>query len=121
MTAITVDMLDAIKVQWLKPIFEDDFPERGMTAWLTAVEWEQDDEGYKLYFDFSEFEAGNAKYFREVYFPNRFTGTGKSMFTALEAGQYTPKYSVYFSCGNMTTRDDEAFAVAIQEHLKVVE
>jgi hypothetical protein len=73
MTAITVDMLDAIKVQWLKPIFEDDFPERGMTAWLTAAEWEQDDEGYKLYFDFSEFEAVNAKYFREVYFPNRFS------------------------------------------------
>lgn len=120
MTAITVNMLDAIKVQWLKPIFEDDFPERGMTAWLTAVEWEDGEQCYKLYFDFKEFEAVNAKYFREVYYANVHTGHDKEMFTALEAGQYTPKYSVYFSCGDMANRDDDAFAVEIQNSLKVV-
>ena len=29
---ISVDMIDAIKVQFIKPIFEDDFVEKGMKA-----------------------------------------------------------------------------------------
>lgn len=30
--AITVGMVDAIKVKFLKQIFEEDFPEKGMVA-----------------------------------------------------------------------------------------
>lgn len=123
-TAITANMLDAIKVQFLKPIFEDDFPERGMTAWLTAVEWEAKNECYKLYFDFTKFEAINTKYFQESYYENRITresGLQKQLYTALEAGQYTPKYSVYYSCGDFTHRDDVAFEEDIKDVLKVVD
>lgn len=125
MTTITADMLDAIKVQFLKPIFEGDFPERGMTAWLTRVDWDdQQTECYKLFFDFTEFESINEKYFQEEYYANRHTkelGVEKALYTAREAGMYRPKYSVYFSCGSMVTRDDAAFAEAIKEHLKVCE
>jgi len=124
MTTITVDMLDAIKVQILKPLFEEDFPERGMTAWLTSVEWDGRSECYRLYFDFTEFEAGNAKYFKEVYCANRHTREAeldKPLYTALEAGMYTQKYGVCFSCGDMQHQDDTAFAEVIKEHLRVVE
>lgn len=122
--AITADMVSAIKVQFLKPIFEDDFVERGMTAWLTAVEFSEADECYKLHFDFAEFEAENDKYFQRCYYANRHTAKivrDDGLYTAKEAGCYDPKYSVYFSVGNMITRDDEAFAVAIQECLREVQ
>jgi hypothetical protein len=124
MTTITADMLDAIKVQFLKPIFEDDFPERGMTAWLVRVTWDQQIECYKLFFDFTEFESINEKYFTDEYWPNRHTrelGIEKPLYSAREAGMYNPKYSVYFSYGTMVTRNDTAFAEAIKEHLKVCE
>jgi len=114
---ITVDILDAIKVQWLAQIFEDDFPERGMVAWFTGVEWENKNECYKLYFDFKEFEEVNDKYFREVYYSN----TPGKLVTAKVANQYTSKYSVYFSCGDFTTRNDAAFAEEIKKFLKVIE
>lgn len=120
--AITADIVSAVKVQFLKPIFEDDFAERGMTAWLTAVEFK--DDCYKLFFDFSEFEAENDKYFQRSYFANRHTVkivSDDGLYTAKEAGCYTPKYSVYFSCGDQTTRDDKAFAEAIQEYLREVQ
>lgn len=120
--AITADMVSAIKVQFLKPIFEDDFVERGMTAWLTAVEFE--DECYKLSFDFTEFEAENEKYFQRCYFPNIHTSKidqERDLFTAVEAGHYQAKYSVYFNAGDMTYRNDEAFAEEIKEYLREVQ
>jgi hypothetical protein len=124
--AIKFDMVSAIKVQFLEPIFEDDFVEKGMTAWLTDIEWDESTDCYKLYFDFTEFEDINAKYFKAIFHPNRHTKhleeqTGRKLFTAMEAGQYEPKYSVYFSVGNMTTRDDFAFAEEITDYLKEVE
>lgn len=121
--AIAVDMVSAIKVQFITPIFEDDFPERGMTAWLTGVEWDTKHDAYQLFFDFTEFENVNAKYFRDVYYPNRHTaalGLDKQMYTALEAGQYTAKYSVLFSVNSNDMRDDAAFAEQIKQHLEVV-
>ena len=59
---IKFDMVDAIKVQFLKPIFEDDFVEKGMNAWLTDIEWDSKENCYNLYFDFSDFEVENDKY-----------------------------------------------------------
>lgn len=124
---ITVDMIDAIEVQFLKPIFEDDFPERGMKAWLTAIEWKPNSECYKLFFDFGEHEAHNRKYFRETYYPNRHTAAagleanGRTKFTAIEAGVYSPKYSVYFNTeAARDKRDDEAFAKEITDYLRDV-
>lgn len=100
----TDKMLFAKKVVFLKPIFEDDFPERGMKAWLTKIEdlelIDGKDHLFKLYFDFSDFEEENEKYFTEMYYPNTETnkwGKRKSFFTAKEAGCYNSKYSVYFS------------------------
>ena len=123
---IPVSMVSAIKVQFKKIIFEDDFVEKGMTAWLTDVEWDARSECYQLWFDFTEFEDINLKYFKQVYHPNKYTKdiearTGRMLFTAIEAGQYNPKYSTGFSVGDMTTRDDFAFQEKIQEFLKVVE
>lgn len=114
--AITVDMIDAIKVQFLKPIFEDDFPERGMTAWLTKID--RDDDCWKLYFDFTEFEAINDKYFIETYHNSskQYRENGgeiKGKYTAKEAGQYTPKYSVMLDVGC------EPFDDKIKKYLRV--
>lgn len=122
MSQITIDLLDAVKVQFLKQIFEDDFPERGMKAWLTKIEWNKDHCGYDLYFDFSEFEKENEKYFIEVYYPNRRTeelGIKKEKYTAIEAGCYKPKYNVCFFVSD--PRNDELFAEYIKEYLKVID
>ena len=123
---IIVDMIDAIKVQFIKPIFEDDFVEKGMKAWLTDVEWDSNCKYYRLYFDFTDFEAVNEKYFKRCYHPNRLTAeietaTDRRLFTAREAGLYDSKYSVYLSVGDGEKRDDVAFAREIAQYLREVE
>lgn len=118
---ITTDILDAVKVKFLKPIFEDDFPERGMKAWLTHVEYDTKNECYKLYFDFTDFENENDKYLTESYFPNRHTvGIEKALFTAKEAGCYNNKYNVYFDVSK-GVRDDPLFEEEIKEYLVICE
>ncbi len=90
--------LDAIKVQFKRAIFEDDFPDKGMIAWLVDIELDTKHECYHLFFDFTDFEEHNDKFFKRVYW-----GEGDSrhkLRTAHEAGQYTPKYSVYFGDSN---------------------
>jgi len=123
---ITVNMLQAKKVVFLKPLFEDDFAERGMTAWLTKIEWNPKVDCYELFFDFTEFEAENDKYLTRVYHPNRHTSVidpnkNHRFYTAKEAGVYTNKTASY--CSPMKngkcvdSRDDEAFAETIKEFL----
>lgn len=127
MPSIQVNMVDAIMVQFLKPIFEDDFVEKGMTAWLTDVEWDNSNEGYKLYFDFTDFEEQNEKYFKLVYGSNYHTEAlqldrRENKYTAKEAGYYTQKYSVYYnpeSC--VGSRNDDAFERDIRAYLRTVE
>ena len=119
---IRANMVTAQKVIFLKPIFEDDFPEKGMSAWLVDVEWVEKDLCYKLYFDFAEFEAENEKYFKAVYYSNcRTAGLAESTcrkhFTAKEAGCYDPKYSVHFYVESVEHRDDEAFEREITNYL----
>ena len=126
---IIVDMIDAIKVQFIKPIFEDDFVEKGMKAWLVDVEWAEREKCYKLYFDFTEFEVENDKYFKATFYPNCYTKTigrvpaalARTLVTAKESGWYTPKYSVYLSVGDGKKRDDVAFAREITKYLREVE
>ena len=123
---IIVDMIDAIKVQFIKPIFEDDLVEKGMKAWLVDIEWAEREKCYKLYFDFTEFEVENDRYFKATFYPNHHTkaieeATGRTLFTAKESGWYTPKYSVYLSVGDGEKRDDVAFAREITEYLREVE
>lgn len=108
---IRVNFYDAVKVRFKKPILVEDFVEKGMTAWLTDIEWDAELESYVLYFDFSDFEVENAKYFKLAYK----TQTGEAC-TAKEVGQYNPKYSVYFSIPGCC-RDDVAFETAIQDYL----
>lgn len=127
MPSIQVNMVDAIMVQFLKPIFEEDFVEKGMTAWLTDVEWDNSNEGYKLYFDFTDFEEQNEKYFKLVYGSNYHTEAlqldrCENKYTAKEAGYYTQKYSVYYnpeSC--VGSRNDDAFERDIRAYLRTVE
>ena len=120
---ITANITKPIKVKFIKPIFEDDFVEDGMIAYLTKVEWDSHyNDCYKLHFDFSEFEEENESLFSQNYWPNIHTKaiekeTGRTLFTAKEARCYDPKYSVYFNCGDMNTRDDNAFEQAILEYL----
>ncbi len=123
-SGITADMVEAKKVVFMKPIFEDSFVERGMKAWLTGVEWNDSNECYQLFFDFSDFEEENAKYFRATYYPNRTTAdielkTGRKLFTALEAGHYNAKTSDYLSVGD--ERDDAKFVEMISEYIKAVD
>ena len=124
MDKITTNMVSAIKVQFKKVIFEDDFVEKGMTAWLTDIEWDPEHNCYKLYFDFTDFESINLKYFKEVYFANKYTAQSnnpnKKLFTAIEAGMYVPKYCVYFST-SVENRNDAIFEDEITEYLRVVE
>lgn len=127
MPSIQVNMVDAIKVQFLKPIFEDNFVEKGMTAWLTDVVWDNSNECYKLYFDFTDFEEQNEKYFKLVYGSNYHTEAlqldrHENKYTAKEAGYYTQKYSVYYnpeSC--VGSRNDDAFERDIRAYLRTVE
>jgi hypothetical protein len=136
---IAVDMIDAVKVQFVKPIFEDDFVERGMKAWLTAVEWDTKTGCYQLFFDFTEFEGENAKYFKRIFYPNIHTAKlteeqlqgrngsigynqQNNLFTAHEAGHYQAKYSVYFNTvDDPDVRDDAAFANDITKYLREIE
>lgn len=101
MKLFNLDMIEAKKVIFLKPIFEDDFPEKGMKAWLTDIVLMDRDECYKLYFDFTEFEEENEKYFKADYYDEN----GVACLTAKERGMYNPKYSVYF--GDVHKSEDE--------------
>ena len=47
---ITARFINAIMVQFIKPIFEGDFVEKGMKAWLVDVEWNSNCKYYRLYF-----------------------------------------------------------------------
>ena len=92
-------MVSAIKVQFLKPIFEDDFVERGMTAWLTGIQ-ETEPGTWELYFDFTDFESINDKYFTKSYWPNSHTrnlpNCDDKKFTAKEAGMYCNKLTCFY-------------------------
>ena len=117
-------MIDAIKVKFLNQIFEEDSPEKGMIAWLTDIEWVPDYDCYNLFFDFSEFEEYNDKYFKEVFLPNQHTkqlekATGRNLFTAKESGNYTSKYSVFFNVSTCE-HNDKLFEKEIQNYLMVL-
>lgn len=119
------EMIDAIKVQFIKPIFEDDFPAKGMKAWLVDIverptygDYNSGEMVYELYFDFSEFEKENFKYFKEQYYGNSITekaGLYKDYYTAIETGMYSPKYSVLFSVTN--THDDLS---TLEDFLRII-
>lgn len=119
---LTDKIVDAVKVQFIKQIFEDDFPEKGMVAWLTDVEYDSKKGCYKLYFDFTEFESQNDKYLKQTYFRNIHTdkiSTSRSLFTGKEAGVYSNKYSVHFSIhGNVA--NTKTFEIDIGKYLNEV-
>lgn len=111
---VTFESFLAQKVIFKKAIDDDGFAEKGMMAWLVCVEWDAGNECYELWFDFSEFEERNAKYFRKVFHYNN------KLVTAQERGAYDPKCSMFFSTSS-STRDDAAFNREIQEYLHLVE
>lgn len=96
---------------------------------MTDVKWDSNHGCYKLYFDFSEFEDINDKYFKRVYHSNRYTAQidayGTRLYTAKEAGHYQSKYSVFFSAvvdnKCLDVQDNFAFAKSIKQYLKEVE
>jgi hypothetical protein len=106
-----LDMVDAIQVQFLKPLFEDDFPEKGMKAWLTDIVKEEHEKCYRIYFDFSDFEEHNEKYFKADYFDDK----GVACLTAKDKGWYHPKYSVYF--GDIAW-DKKKLNYELEKHIK---
>lgn len=119
-------LLTARKVQFIQSIFEDDFVETGMKAWLTKIEWDAKTECYNLHFDFTEFEAENAKYFTACYYSNRHTQTlaeetGRTLFTAIEAKQYSPKHSVYFSVTTNNRNDEVMWKELASDYLTFLE
>lgn len=124
MPKIAIEMLEAQKVVFKKQIFEEDFPEKGMKAWLTDVHWDDKHGCYKLFFDFTEFEQENDKYMKCSYYPNRYTALlpnapHRNLFTAKEAGMYNNKHSVYFGIST-DQRDDELFSQEISEYLQAI-
>lgn len=109
---ITVDLLDAVKVQWLSQLEDDTFVERGMKAWLTGIRWDATHQAYELFFDFSDFELENDKYFRADYYDE-----DGNPATAKEVGAYNPKYSVLFGL-TPDARDDNMFSIEIEKYIK---
>ena len=102
-----------------------------MTAWLTGVKWDNEQESYKLYFDFTDFEEMNDKYFRAEYSANHSSvsalrrkrleelniGSSRQLYTAKEIGVYDPKYSVnfvVFSPDEVYTDQDRTDAAGIR-------
>lgn len=79
MRIFDLDRIDAICVQFKTSMTRRPFPNKGMKAWLTDIV--KDEERYELYFDFSDFEEENDKYFK---------------YSDDKANYYKPKYSVYF-------------------------
>jgi hypothetical protein len=106
-----LNMIEAKKVVFLNPIFEDDFPDKGMKAWFTDIVKEE--YCFKLYFDFTEFENENEKYFKANYYDKN----NKPCLTAKQAGMYNPKYSVYFGDENM---DEKELDTELKKYLKEV-
>ena len=98
--ACKLDEPEASKIRFKKPFDDDSFIERGMLAWFTGYEWDTKKNCYILFFDFEDFSAYNKKYFRETYYENNLTkllDVKKPFYTALETGEYRPKYWTYFS------------------------
>lgn len=122
MSEFNVNMIKAVKVTFKQKIFEEDFAEKGMTAWLTAIELDEvyedsDEYCYNLYFDFTDFEAENEKYLREVYYPNVHTRDlpHKTLYTAREAGMYSNKYSVCY--GEKGGPQDNGALLGLKDYL----
>ena len=119
---ITTNITAPIKVEFKKYIFEDDFPDTGMRAYLTHAFFSEKDECYKLFFDFTEFFEYNKPLFEEAYYPNKDTrklGVDKDMYTAIEAGWYSHQYSVFFSIST-NNEDDAVFEKEIMNFLKEI-
>lgn len=112
---IKEDMIEAIKVMFIKQIHEDDFPEKGMKAWLTDVVRDEHHMCWELYFDFTDFEKENDKYLKNVYYLSFANEKG----TAKQAGYYKNKYSVYF--GDTNTEAYGSFEEQISKYLKAID
>lgn len=93
-----------------------------MQAWLTRVAWNPRYDCYHLFFDFTEFEVENRRYFRNEYYANGHTPRDgrRSLFTALEARYYTPSYDVFFVVAG-DERDDAHFDQAISQYLEEIQ
>lgn len=109
-----LDRLEAVKVRFKQPICEDDFPEKGMIAWFTAIETRSKYGCYELYFDFSDFEKENEKYFTSDYYD----ANGVPCLTAKEVGKYNPKYSIYFGDISWSIEENEKY---LSECLEIIE
>jgi hypothetical protein len=75
--------------------WDETFIEPGMVAWLTKVQTDMESNCYILHFDFSEFESHNNKYFTKSYYPKH-SSSESDLITAIESGDYTPKFKMYF-------------------------
>lgn len=117
-TKFKANMNTAVKVKFKESIFEEDFPEPGMIAWLTSIA--KTTEGcYKLTFNFSEFEERNDKYLTEVYYETRHTDNSKELYTAKEAGYYNNRYTVYYGCTETLTEEENM--LLLEKHLEWIE
>lgn len=113
------DMIDAVKIQFLSPIFEEDFTERGMKAWLTKIELCEKKYCYRLFFDFKDFEKENDKYFTECFYENRYTDGTKELYTAKESGNYNHKYNVYF--GDLLKNNENENMKDLENYIKAID
>ena len=113
------EITEAIEIQFIKPIFEEDFVEAGMQAWLVKIEREPDGSVYTLYFNFSDFEVVNDKYFIECFYKTDQETGKKSLVTAMEAGYYEPRYSVYF-CTSDGAANPDTFSEDLSQYIKRV-
>lgn len=105
------DMLDAIKVQFLGTINDEDFFVRGLKGWLTGVRRCENLRHWEIYIDLTEFQEENEKYFRPVYYDS----DNQPTLTARECGEYRNKNAIPF--GDF---DNGSFESQMEKYFKIL-
>lgn len=109
-----------IKIKFKQTIFEDEFVESGMIAYLTKVEIDESDSEetvYCLWFNQEPFAKYNQTLLTECYYPNIHTKglPDKQYYTAKEAGMFKMRWTSYLS-----VFEGKSFESVAEEYLELI-
>lgn len=112
-----------IKVKFKQTIFEDEFVESGMIAYLTKVEIDknasdvEEEKVYCLWFNQEPFANYNEILLTECYYPNIHTKglLDKQYYTAKEAGMFKIRWTSYLS-----VFEGQPFESVASEYLELI-
>jgi len=112
-----------IKVKFKQTIFEDEFVESGMIAYLTKVEIDEnasdveEEKVYCLWFNQEPFASYNEILLTDCYYPNIHTVDlpKKQYYTAKEAGMFKMRWTSYLS-----VFEGQSFESVASEYLELI-